>query len=160
MLNFPLIKAQLIPNWALVDMGYSFLFVASTSFSGTTAFFGATILQQSAGIHLVSQAILGEFGFCHKQVWVCLPFLDATIVFTSMFVIIDKGDDLVPKAFLHHEQPAEAAISIFEGMDAFKPDMEVQDVSQLHFFLDLVFLKQSTECLGDLLWRETILMWA
>ena len=48
-----------------------------------------------------------------------------------MLVVIDKGDELVPEAFLHHNQPVEAAVAVFKGMDTFEPDMEVQDIRQL-----------------------------
>ena len=62
------------------------------------------------------------------------------MILATVFIIDDEGDDLVSEAFLNHNQPAEAAVSVFEGMDALEPDMEVQDISQLHFFLGLIFL--------------------
>ena len=57
------------------------------------------------------------------------------MILATVFIIDDEGDDLVLEAFLHHDQPAESTVAVFKGMDAFEPDMEVQNVSQLHFFL-------------------------
>ena len=71
---------------------------------------------------------------------VCFPRCDSSVVFATVFVVDDEWDNLVAQAFLHHDQSAEAAVSVFKGMDTLEPDMEVQDVSQLHFFLGLIFL--------------------
>ena len=35
------------------------------------------------------------FGYCHKLARVVLPFLDATVVITSMLVVIDEGDNTI-----------------------------------------------------------------
>ena len=61
------------------------------------------------------------------------------MILATVFIIDDEGDDLVSEAFLYHDQSPQAAVSVFEGMDALEPDMEVQNVSQLHFFLGLIF---------------------
>ena len=61
------------------------------------------------------------------------------MICAPVFVVDDEWDDLVSEAFLHHDQSAEAAIPVFKGMDSFESDVEVQDVSQLHFFLGLIF---------------------
>jgi hypothetical protein len=52
------------------------------------------------------------------------------VVFAALLIIDDKWDDLVSQAFFHHDQPAQSAVSIFEGVDAFKADMEVKDILQ------------------------------
>lgn len=65
------------------------------------------------------------FGHSHQQVGVGLPLLNAAVVSTSVLVIIDKGDDLMAQAFLNHNQPAEAAVTVFEGVDPFETDMKI-----------------------------------
>ena len=77
---------------------------------------------------MVPQAILGMFCFCHKRVRICLLFLDATVVNATVLIADDEWDDSVTEALFHHDQPAEAAVSIFKGMDAFEPNMEIQDL--------------------------------
>ena len=88
-----------------------------------------------------------------------MPFLDAAQVSGPALVVDDEGYATMAQALLHHDQPAEAAVAVFEGMDMFEADMEVQDVPKVVFFLGLIFLNQSVELLGDLLRGKTILMW-
>ncbi len=80
------------------------------------------------------------------------------MVLTTVFIVNDKRDDLIPEAFLQHDQSTKAAVSIFEGVDAFKADMEIQDIIQLHILISLILLDQGSERFRDLLRRETVLM--
>lgn len=72
-----------------------------------------------------------------------IPHSDAAVVFATLLIIDDEGHDLMSQAFFHHNQPAEAAIAVFKGMDAFKAHMEIQDILQCDIALRLVFLQRA-----------------
>jgi len=57
-----------------------------------------------------------------------VPFFETTVVEKFQIVFDDEGDDIVLQAFFKEDQAAYAAISILEGMDAFKGYMEGCDV--------------------------------
>ena len=52
------------------------------------------------------------------------PGEDTVLVEGSVLIINDKRSDTESQTFLHHDQAADAAVVIFEGMDLFKANME------------------------------------
>ena len=49
-----------------------------------------------------------------------------------MFIIDDERDDVMTKAFFHHNQSTDAAVIVIKGMDLLKAHMELQDILQPH----------------------------
>ena len=49
---------------------------------------------------------------------------DTVPVEGSVFIVDDKWSDTESQTFLHHNQAADAAVVILEGVDLFKTDME------------------------------------
>lgn len=101
---------------------------------------GTVVLEQSTQVHFAFEVGLGTGGDGGEKVRIGIPHGDAAMVLAAVLIVNDKWDDLVPEAFLQHDQSSHAAVAVFKGMNAFEPDMEVQNVSQLHFFLGLIFL--------------------
>ena len=52
------------------------------------------------------------------------PGEDTVLVEGSVFIVDDKWSDTESQTFLHHNQSADAAVIILEGMNLFKTDME------------------------------------
>ena len=52
------------------------------------------------------------------------PGEDTVPVEGFVFIVDDKRSDAVSQTFLHHDQAADAAVVILEGVDLFKTDME------------------------------------
>lgn len=90
--------------------------------------------------------------------WIFVPFGDSVVVFPSLLIVDDKRHDLMPQAFLHHDQSAKAAVAIFEGVDAFKADMEIQDILQGNIALGLIFLQQGGQRSMDIFGLCAVLM--
>ncbi len=101
---------------------------------------GSLVLEQSTQIHFAIEVGLGAGGEVGEDFWVGIPCCDTFMVFSAVFVIDDKGDNLVSEAFFEHDQSSKTAVAVFEGMNPFKADVKVQNISQLHFFLGLIFL--------------------
>ena len=85
---------------------------------------GTLVLEKLTQIHLAFEVGLGVGGEGSEDFWVDIPGGDAAMVLTTVFIVNDKRDDLIPEAFLQHDQSAEATVSIFKGMNSFKTDME------------------------------------
>ena len=56
-----------------------------------------------------------------------VPLFQSAVVVQLQIIFDDKRDDIIFQAFLKHDQPAHATVSILEGMDSFKPYMEIQN---------------------------------
>ena len=61
-------------------------------------------------------------------------FLQPAVVEVLVAVINDERNNVPAKAFLEHDQAADTAISVLEGMNPLKPVMEGDDVIQRHLF--------------------------
>ena len=75
----------------------------------------------------------GDFG---EDGWIFIPLGDAVVVFSPLLIIDDERHNLMSQAFLHHNQPAQAAVAILKGVDAFKANMEIQNL----ILFDIIFL--------------------
>ena len=53
------------------------------------------------------------------------PGEDTILVEGSVFIVDDKWSDTESWTFLHHNQAADAAVIILEGMDLFKTEMQI-----------------------------------
>ena len=60
-----------------------------------------------------------------KDFWVRIPEDDAFMVFSAVLIVDDEGDDLMAQAFFEHDQSAEAAVTVFEGVDPFETDIKI-----------------------------------
>ena len=56
------------------------------------------------------------------------PFTKATIIEKFEVVCDDKGNDVVSKAFLEHDDATHAAVAILKRMNLLEADMKVEDV--------------------------------
>ena len=83
---------------------------------------------------------LGADGVSGEEFWVAFPHGDATMVLTAVLIVNNERNYLMPKTFLHLNQPAEATDAVFERVDSFKSNVQLQDILQLHFFLGLISL--------------------
>ena len=116
------------------------------------------VLEEAAEIHLAFEVGLGVGSEGSEDFWVDIPGGDAAMVLTTVFIVNDKRDDLIPEAFLQHDQSTKAAVSIFEGVDAFKADMEMQDILQGNIALGLIFLQQGGQRSMDIFGLCAVLM--
>ena len=57
-----------------------------------------------------------------------VPFFEAAVVEQLQIILDDERDNVMLQAFLKKDQSAYTAISVLEGMDAFKGHMEGYDV--------------------------------
>jgi hypothetical protein len=55
------------------------------------------------------------------------------VVFATLLIVNDEWDDLMTQAFLQQDHSPESAVAVFEGMNTFKADMEIQNIFHLHF---------------------------
>ena len=53
------------------------------------------------------------------------PGEDTVLVEDSVFIVDDERGDTVAEALFHHDEPADAAVIILEGMDLFKTNMKI-----------------------------------
>ena len=81
---------------------------------------------------------------------------DTVPVEGSVFIVDDKWSDTESQTFLHHNQAADAAVVILEGVDLFKTDMEFQDPLNSSEIL-FVGLAEGGEFLADLCWGNAFL---
>ena len=69
----------------------------------------------------------GEAGV-HKETFFSIPFFKPSVVEQFQVVLDNKGDNIVLQALLEEDQAAYTAVSVLEGMDAFKGNMKGYDV--------------------------------
>ena len=69
------------------------------------------------------EAHLGFHTDIHQNTAILVPLADAVQIAGAALIVDDKGRDLVPEAFLEHQQASDATVTIFKGMDALKPNM-------------------------------------
>ena len=75
-------------------------------------------------IQIRHKAILGsEAGVC-EEAFLTIPFFEAAVVEQLQIVLDNEGDDIVLQALFKENQAACTAISVLEGMYAFKSYME------------------------------------
>ena len=100
------------------------------------------ILHQSAGVQLVLKAFLCLCTDRYEDFRVLIPLGNSAVIGPSVLVVDDEGHGAMAQAFLEHNQPTHAAVSVFEGKDLFEPHMEVQDLIPLDFGLVLIIPDQ------------------
>ena len=95
---------------------------------------GVELLEFDLGFEVV----LGFHYHIHQFVPVIVPFLDATQIPGSAFIIDDEWHNAMAQAFLKQDQSAHATVAILEGEDLLETDVEVQNVVALDLRLLLV----------------------
>ena len=113
---------------------------------------GAELLKFDLGF----EAVLGFHHHVHQFVAVFVPFLDTTEVAGAAFVVDDKWHHAVAQTFLKQDESADAAVSILEGENLLKPNMEIQDMIPLDLSLVLVACDQFSQTGMDLPCREEL----
>lgn len=81
-------------------------------------------MEQSTQVHFSLEVGLSAGGKVGEDFWVGIPGGDAFMIFATVLIVDDEGDDLMAQAFFEHDQSAEATVSIFKGMNSYKTDME------------------------------------
>ena len=79
-------------------------------------------------IQISLKAVLGGEAGVHKEAFFVIPFFETTVVEQFQIVLDNEGDNIVLQALFEKDQAAYTAISVLEGMDAFKSYMEGYDV--------------------------------
>ena len=79
-------------------------------------------------IQVSLKAILGGEAGVHKEAFFVIPFFKTAVVEQLQIVLNDKRNNIMLQALLKEDQAAYTAISVLEGMDAFKSHMEGYDV--------------------------------
>ena len=86
----------------------------------------------------------------HQNTAILVPLADTIQIAGAALIVDDEGRDLVPEAFLEHQQATDTTIAIFEGMDALEPDMEIENLMEADIFLRFVFFEQLIDSCRDL----------
>lgn len=117
----------------------------------------SVVLHQLAGFQFVLEAFLCPEDDILQDLWFSIPLDDSAVVGASAFFVDDEGCNIVPEAFLHHNDPAYSAVVIIKRMDAFKMNMKVQNLTKInrHF---LVISDQIPKLFADLLRRNAHLI--
>ena len=71
---------------------------------------------------------MGGEASVHEETFFSIPFFETAVIEQLQVVLDNEGDDVVLQALLEENQAAYTAVSVLEGMDAFKSYMEGYDV--------------------------------
>ena len=74
------------------------------------------------------KAVLGGEAGIHKEAFFVIPLFEATVVEQLQVILDDKRYYVVLQALLEEDQTTYTAVSVLEGMDAFKSYMKGYDV--------------------------------
>ena len=74
----------------------------------------------------------GEAGIPQKAPLI-LPVLEATVVEHLELIRNYKGNYVMPKTFLEHNQAANTTVSILKGVNGFKANVKIQDIIKSDF---------------------------
>ena len=99
-------------------------------------------LQKALQGDLSLEAHLGFHADIHQNTAVLVPLADAIQIASAALIIDDEGRNLMPEAFLEHQQASNATITILKGTDAFKSNMEVEYLMESDVFLRFVLFEQ------------------
>ena len=72
--------------------------------------------------------VLGGEAGVHEVAFDLVPFFEASVVEQFQVIFDDEGHDVILQALFKEDQAAYTAISILEGMDAFKGRVEGYDI--------------------------------
>jgi len=67
-----------------------------------------------------------------------------------MFMVNDKREDIIFKAFFKHNDTPYSAVAVLKRMDAFEPEMEVHDIFNFNILFLMVIGKQFLNFSGHL----------
>ena len=99
-------------------------------------------LQEALQGDLRLEAHLGLHTDIHQDTAILVPLADAVQITSAALIVDDEWRDLVPEAFLEHQQASNATIAIFKRTDALEADMEIQNLMEADIFLRFVLLEQ------------------
>lgn len=99
-------------------------------------------LQEALQGDLCLEAHLGLRAGIHQDAAILVPLADAVQIAGATLIVDDKGRDLVPEAFLEHQQASDAAIAVFKGVDALELHMEVKDFVEADLIMGFILLEQ------------------
>ena len=98
-------------------------------------------LQEALQGDLSLETHLGFHADIHQNTAILVPLADAIQITGAAFIVDDKGRDLVPEAFLEHQQASNAAIAICEGTDALEPNMELKNLMEADVLLSFILFE-------------------
>ena len=118
---------------------------------------GAEFLELDLGF----EAVLGFHYHVYQFVVVIVPFFDVADIAGTAFIIDDEGHNVVAQTFLEHKQSAHATVTVLEGEDLIKADMEIQDMILFNFRALFVGFNQFCQAGIDLIRRQQFsISWA
>ena len=85
-------------------------------------------IRNSKVIQIGPKAVLGGEAGVHKETFFSIPFFKPSVVEQFQVVLDDERHNVMLQALLKKEQATYTAISVLEGMDAFKRYVEGHDV--------------------------------
>ena len=113
-------------------------------------------LQEALQGDLSLEAHLGFHTDIHQDTAILVPLADAVQIAGAALIVDDKRRNLVPEAFLEHQQASDATVTILEGADALESDMEIEDLMEADIFLRFVFFEELIDGCGDISWRRSL----
>ena len=113
-------------------------------------------LQEALQGDLSLEAHLGFHTDIHQDTAILVPLADAVQIAGAALIVDDKRRNLVPEAFLEHQQASDATVAILEGTDALEAYMEIQNLMEADIFLCFVFFEQLVDGCGDLGRRRSL----
>ena len=90
------------------------------------------------------EAVLGFHHHVHQFVPVGVPFLDATQIPGTAFVVDDEWHNAMAQAFLEHQESPYPTVAVLKGEYLFEADVKVQNVIALD--LGLLFVDSDQLC--------------
>ena len=105
-------------------------------------------------IDLGGEALLGFLTGNKQGRFVVVPITEALEILSTAFIIQDERHDFVAEALFEHQESADATVTILEGMNPFKSNVEVQDLEQFDFFQTFILSQQCTQLRVDILRRS------
>ena len=86
------------------------------------------LIYNSEIIQISFKAVLGGKAGVHKEAFFAIPFFEAAVVEQLQVILDNEGDNIVLQTLLEEDQTAYTAVSVLEGMDAFKGHMKGYNV--------------------------------
>ena len=71
----------------------------------------------------------------------------------AAFVVQDEGHDFVAEALFEHQKSADTTVAVFERMDPFKSNVEIQNPKQIDLFQAFILSQQYAQLGVDILRR-------
>ena len=108
-------------------------------------------LQEALQGDLSLETHLGFHTDIHQNTAILVPLADAVQIASAALIVYDKGRNLMPQTFLEHDESANTSVSILEGKDLLKANMEIQYDGPVHSLPGFIFPDQFSQAGIDFL---------